>query len=138
MPRYRNSTNADIVVGSYRFPAEDILEIRTFIETIPAGLALESVDPQYEDVLYSEKHHHVTGVDLATIAVPDNPDGTDYRIQLYVESGEIQLRFNTADDTPILVVEGETFNRYLTTKAIEDIRIHSVVGGWVWVNVLKG
>jgi hypothetical protein len=137
MPTYRNSTVADIAVGAFRFPANSDMETDTYLETVPTGLALISALPvqSQSTTLLANKYTALTGADIATIAVPASPSKA-YIVSFYVESGEFQIRFNDASMTPpIRVTEGERWTRKYVSRVVNDIRIHCVVGGNIYVSV---
>ena len=138
MPKYANSTAADIAVGSFRFPARSSMDIDVFLEgTLPAGLTLVSVDPQKNNSLMENKYTALTGADVATIVVPES-DSKGYKIKFYVESGEYEIRFNEAAMTPpFRVTEGQTWERKYVSRVVEDIRLHCVTGGQIFVNIEK-
>ncbi len=140
MPTYRNSTVADITIGSYRIPAKSDLKTGTFLEVnglLPTGITQVSVDPQTNKTLLANKYTALTGADVATIDVPDS-DSKGYIISFYVESGEFQIRFNEASMTPsIRITEGQTWTKQYVSKVVTDIRIHCVVGGNIYLNIEK-
>lgn len=136
MPKYANSTAADIAVGSFRFPARSSMDIDVFLEgTLPAGLTLVSVPPQKNTSLLENKYSAITGADVATITVPES-DSKGYHIKIYVESGEFEVRFNEAAMTPpFRITEGQTFDKKYISRVVNDIRLHCVIGGQVFVNI---
>ena len=136
MPTYRNSTAADITVGSFRFPANEDMGIDTFLESL-SGLTLVSVSPQVNKNLLANVYSAKAGADIATIAVPESAS-KGYIINFYVESGEFQIAFNEAAMTPpFRVAEGQNWTRKYVSRVVTDIRIHCVTGGNIYVNIEK-
>lgn len=138
MPKYTNSTAVDITVGANRFPANSSLEIGSYIEgALPAGLTLDSVDPNFNPILVDAKYTAKTGADIAVIPVPAS-DTKGYRIKFYVESGEFAIRLNDAAQVvPWVVTEGESQERKYVSRVVDNIYIHCVAGGTIYVSIYK-
>jgi hypothetical protein len=147
MPTYRNSTNADITVGSIRFPARSTIEVSSYIEgTLPAGLSWISNLPNFNPVILAQKYSAKAGANLSTISVGAS-DTKGYFITFYVESGEFQIRMNgpmvmvypssVAVTPPILITEGQNWGRKYVSRVVESIDIHCVIIGTIYVNIYK-
>jgi len=133
MPKYRNSTNINKQLGSYIVPPNEDVITSGFFTNLPAGVTLVSDDPSYNPVLLSEAY-----IVDSTIPVPVSDTGA-YYVDIYVEAGEVDVRFNSASMTPVVkITEGSSWQKFFTAKSINDIRVHFAVGGRVWVNIEKG
>ena len=141
MPKYNNSTTADIVVGSYRFPANSDFEVSSYVEgALPAGLTLLSVEPNdaMQEIL-SEKYGILAGATEPNIVVPAS-DGGEYTFKFYVESGEYRINFNEVATVAIgrLIAEGNTWSEKFTSRMVDFVSIHCIIGGTIYMTVTKG
>ena len=140
MPTYRNMTNTDITVGAIRFPAKSTMEVRSYVPgTLPAGLLMINVLPNWNPVLLATKFTLKTGATLAPITVPDS-NTNSYFISFYVESGEFQIQMNETVyyfGTHIIVTEGQTWGRKYPSKSVNTINIRAITGGTIYVNIYK-
>lgn len=145
MPTYKNVINNDITIGSIRIPAHSSLEVNNFIEgSLPPGLSLVSDLPaSWSPVILAQKYSAHSGADVPPITVGAS-DSKGYFISFYVESGEFLISFNV-DGGPsvsvippaILVTEGQTWGRKYVTRVVDNIFIHCVTGGQIYVNIYK-
>jgi len=146
MPKYRNSTNTDITVGARRFPANSDIEISSYIEgALPAGLSWLSNEPNFNLVILDTKYAVLAGADAPTITVGAS-DTHGYFISFYVESGEFEIRMNgpivgiastAAVNPPILITEGRSWGRKYPSRVVDEIYIHSIIGGTIYVSIYK-
>jgi len=140
MPKYRNSTHSDIVVGSIRFPALSDVEIKNFIEgTLPAGLTLISLDPIFNRVLLNEKYSKVATNEFA-ISVPENNETGEYVFSIYVSSGEFQLECDIIPYSFTLaetIAQGQTWGRKFSCRGINVIVLKCIADGIAYVKIFK-
>lgn len=138
MPKYSNSTTADIVIDNIRIPAKESVETSTFFTgTLPTGITIDSIYPQINSVLYANKFSVVTGGVIPTITVPDSTT-KGYDINFYVESGEFSIKLNTSVMSPVIVVtEGQTWKNKYVNKTVNTIDISCVIGGQIYITIIE-
>jgi hypothetical protein len=138
MPKYRNTTNADITVGVRRFPANSEMEVGSYVEgALPAGLVFVSDEPAFNPIVFREKYIKTTG-STWDVSVPEGLT-KGCIIEIYVESGETKASFNedlTAEaNTPIFVVEGQTWTRKIFANVVDKIYFRQMIGGNVYLTI---
>ena len=129
MPRYRNTTNENKVLGSNIVPPKG--EISTFVwyPTLPTGLQKVSDAPMFNSVVFSD----VVTSDT-TVTLPNSL--RNFLVDIYVESGRIEVRFNSdSNNPPLKLGDGMVWSRRFVNRLINDIRIKFVNPGSVWINV---
>lgn len=127
MPTYQNTSNARKVVGGTSVEPNETVETRLWNYEGEAGLNKTADTPMYNPIIHSEE---VTGD--KTINIPAGEKR--FLIHFYVESGEVEVLFSSASNTPALkLYTGAKWNVRCLDRLINDIRIKFTAAGSAWV-----
>ena len=116
MPTYLNSTANVITIGSLRIEPGQTAASDVWIPTLPAGVTKTLDTPFYNPVILSAVYLTSQTVDVPVTAV------SNYKISIYA-TGELTVKFNSADATAYLVPEGSVLEKLCTSRIINDIRL---------------
>lgn len=104
-PQYQNSTSSDITIEGVRIPAKSTKECYRFLNSLPDGITLLSISPNYNPLLYSADFTGNSGSETCTF--PTTTD--DFMVNLRCHGGSVEVAFNDASVTPKLtLLNGES------------------------------
>jgi len=117
MPLYKNTTSERINILGVLIGPGEIKATNIWLDPLPAGVTLEADAPMFNPTIYSAAHSSA-----ATIAVPSGE--TRFNIHIAVTSGELTVLFNSAANTPALILaNGARWNTRVFERSINDIRL---------------
>lgn len=118
MPTYANALTTDVVVESVYIPAGKSVQIGYYLSgTLPTGITKTSDLPlPYNPVKIDQQATDETIAIPATMNVP-------YMVSVTALSGNVTLKFNSASDQAITILEGEKYQRTCWARSVNDIRV---------------
>ena len=129
MPKYTNGTNAIIMAGTHRFEAGETLEIREWLNPLPAGITKSSDSPFYDPIILSQK---VTSTGPVAIPVVNG----SYKVRIYVSTGEVSVKFSSSSATAILIGAGDYHEVKCMSRSINSV-IFTISSGTAYLTVEK-
>ncbi|RLE41020.1 hypothetical protein DRJ16_06770 [Candidatus Woesearchaeota archaeon] len=132
MPKYRNDSGKRLVVGGQTLEPNQVIETPVY-QTTP-GLTKIADEPFYSPVLLSERISVSAGSEVSR-AIPET-DGS-YIVDITVESGVIEIRWNKNTATPYILSAGRHREIKCFSRIIDEIFIKGVVNAVVDLNVTK-
>jgi len=129
MPRYRNDTTTRITgAGQTIDPG---MEVSTEVWLSPSlGLTQLSDEPMYNPIILSASYNSA-----GTVAIPAGE--RRFAVHFYVETGEVTIHFNSASNTPPLILyAGARWNLRYFERIVNDIRL-SGTGFKVYIEIEK-
>jgi len=130
MPKYKNTSTSQIVVGSLRWEPGETLETPIWLATLPSGISKLADEPYFDPTVLSQK---VTSDE--TVTIPDVTTGS-YKVSVYVTTGEVSLKLNSDSGTARLLGVGMLFEAICLSRTINDLRF-TISSGTAYVTVEK-
>jgi len=129
MPKYTNSTNSDIAIGSYRIGAKESITIQEYLQNIPAGITEDDSVGYYDPIILSRKD-----TSTATFSVPTT--SSSYEIKFFCSAGDGTIKFNNASATVRYIGTGETIRIKCMVRIIDSI-ILTISSGTIYTTIEK-
>lgn len=121
MPKYLNSNTVDVQLGQLRVGAGESLVTNEFFPVLPSGVTKTSDDPLYNSVIVSAVFSGASSVTIPS----DAP--ASLSITIYASSAS-EIKLNSSGAVSFFLGAGQTWNRKVVARVINDIRIISGAG----------
>jgi len=130
MPTYLNSSNNTVFVGLQRIEPGQTISTVEWLTSLPAGVTLLNINPILDPVILSQK---ITATSV--ILIPTSVTG-NYRIRVYVATGDISLKLNDESATPIFIGLYDAFDVQCLSRTVNALYI-VISSGTAYVTVTK-
>jgi len=128
MPTYKNAGASVVTLGSMTLEPGESKSVNTFFKTLPVGVTQDSALPVFDPILQSVK---VTSSQTVTI---DTTLTGQYRVRVYVTTGEVSLQYNNAASEAVLLGVGMEEDRFCPNRTIDNL-IFTISSGTAYVTV---
>jgi len=130
MPKYQNTTNKNITLEGQIVHPFSTFETQVIYDPLPAGILKLSDDPSYNPMVVSTFYN-------ADTVIPVPVGLHSYIIDLWVESGRWEVRFNTPTMTPPLYLcDGTSWSRRFHNRLVGSIILTRITpGGSIWLQL---
>lgn len=138
MPQYKNNTTSVLFAGSLRIEPGETVSTYEYLRTLPTGITQEAATPYFSNVISSAKLTNTTTVTVPTTYTDSNGKTVDlvgnYKIKVYVGTGECTVKSNSSSATARYVGLYETYDLVCLTRIIDNI-IVTISSGTVYVTI---
>ena len=124
MPRYTNSTNSVISVGSVRVEPNSFKDSFEYFAALPAGLTVTAALPVFTRTIQSVK---LSGAATTTIAAAATGN---YMVSIFVPAGanELTFKINDASDVARLIGPGDRYEIQCGYRVVNSIIVTAITG----------
>ena len=124
MPRYTNSTNSVISIGSVRVEPNSFKDSNEYFAALPAGLAVTAPLPVFTKTLQSVK---LSGTGTTTIAATATGN---YMVSIFVPAGtnELTFKINDASDVARLIGPGDSYQIQCSYRVVNSVIVTAITG----------
>ena len=133
MPTYKNTSVLRATLGGHTIEPGQSIETAGWFDTssLPIGVIQTFETPFFNPIVLSQK--------ISTNSTVQIPAGTDrFFIHVFVESGEVDLLFNSVNNLPALkLYTGAKYGRKIFDRTVNDLRFTFVTAGVVFLIVEK-
>jgi len=133
MPTYRNDSGERLVIAGQT--VEPGQKIETNVYYYIEGLTKITDEPYYNPVVSSGKLTLSEGAE-DTIEIPESLSER-FSVDVYVSSGEIELRINSTDSTPMILSAGSRHSEKCMSRIIDKLYIKAISDAEIRYNILK-
>ena len=134
MPTYRNDSGKRLVVAGQT--VEPGQKIETNVYHYIDGLTKISNTPYYNPVVSSGRLTVLENAEEAIIEIPESLSES-FSVDVYVSSGEIELRVNDIDSIPMILSAGSGYSEKCMSRVVDKLYIKAVSDAKVEYNILK-
>ena len=133
MPTYKNNGTERATLGGHTIEPGESIETTGWFMTgfLPIGVIQSSETPFDNPIVLSQK--------ISTDVTIQIPAGVDrFFIHVFVESGEVDLLFNSDNNLPVLkLYTGAKYGRKIFDRTVNDLRFTFIISGVVFLIVEK-
>jgi len=120
MPKYKNTTTADIVIGQYRFTPGVEVTLNEFLESLPAGITKTATTPCYNPIVHSDLYSGGSG--SATVSIPAGTQA--FTLRLNCTGGSVSVKFSDSSAVTVLkLASGMSWERFFPSRVVDSIII---------------
>jgi len=133
MPTYRNDSGKRLVVAGQT--VEPGQKIETNVYHYIDGLTKIANTPYYSPVVSSGRLTLLEGAE-ETIEIPESLSES-FSVDIYVSSGEIELRINDVNSNPMMLSAGSGYSEKCMSRVIDKLYIKAISDAKIEYNILK-
>ena len=124
MPRYTNSTDTVISIGSLRVEPYSFKDSLEYFASLPTGLTVTVATPVFTKTLQSVK---LTGTGTTTIAAAATGN---YKVSIFVPAGtnELTFKINDTSDVARLVGPGDSYEIQCMYRVVNSVIVTAITG----------
>jgi len=132
MPTYKNNNEYDVAVQDKRIPAGYEITSLEFYSTLPSGVVMTSVLPSWNPIIFqTTESGNIAETDVVNVpAQADGQDLTRYSLDVFCVIGKVEVRFNTANMSPPIILDAnEGYQTTVLSRVVDSIRLTYLQNG---------